>query len=769
MERIIVAAISIGLLASGSWGQVRPREVADEDVDRVTGEIVRYLYARQNGKSGLWPHYHHQMVPLGGPSALALFALLEAGEHPSEKGMKLGLDALVKLDTNNLYVIAVRTMVLAQAVRKVDEPLYRDRLKKDVAWLTKNATQHGAWGYSGPERNGDNSCSQFALLALWEADRAGIEVSSGLIRRAESVWAKRHQDDGGWTYAGIPNLEAKSTVPMTAAALASLFICRDISSTASGPYKHQEHLDKGWEFLIARLPPKYIENGYLAFCVQRVGMTTGRKFLGKMDWFQAGAKVLCEPTPYGRPFRGTYGPDIRAAFELIFLARGRIPLTYNKLQHGAAEDWNFHNRDVPRFTEYMRRNFEQRMRWQVVKITDDVQILLDAPVLLVSGVRALELDEQQWAKLREYTLRGGTLLFIPSNRSKAFLESAKAGLQQLYQNQRGLVQEYYQWEQLPADHPVYSAKHEIRRGDRVAPLWGVSDGTRLLAILCERDIAAGWQRYSRTRSGRIDHELGANFFFYATGGNPMRSRMRPVFAGIGRVVRHHIKVAWLKHEGNWCSQPHALKYVSEKLTAENRAAIDLTVGVPIAPQALKGYHVLWMTGSRKFALSEQELAALRAYCNAGGTLVVNAVAGSQEFHESARTMFDDLFAGQGVGMGFVGPGCPLVTGKCGDFRGPNLTDKKLRRTLAWQKLQPKAPDLMLQMYQKGSRTVAIYAEYGIHDTLDGHAGYGAMSYLPPAARDIAANIVLHAYVSSLEAAAAASQPVATTAPTAQED
>jgi hypothetical protein len=742
--------------------EVKAREVADQDIDRVIGETIRYLYARQSAKTGLWPWRHRggaQEVPRGGPSALATFALLEAGRNPQEEALERALQALIKLKTDNLYVRAVRTMALSLAVTVTgrERSRYREPLKQDVAWLTRSAVRHGAWGYRGPERQGDNSCSQFALLALWEADRAGITVNPALIRRVEATWLARQRDDGGWIYVGQTGIEGKSTAPMTAAALASLYICRDATGLASGTYRHQDDLDRGWAFLVDRLSPDYIGNGYLAFCIQRVGLTTGRKFIGDMDWFEAGARVLCKPTPYGRRYRGPWGPGVRAAFELIFLARGRIPLTYNKLQHGREDDWNLHSRDLARFTEYMRRNYEQRMRWQIVDVTQSVQDMLDAPVLMISGIKPLDLTTDQWAKLREYSLRGGLLLFVPTKGSEAFVESAARGLRELYAEQRKLLGAHYALQPVPAGHPIYTARHKLRQGRTAAAMQGVSDGTRYIALICERDVAAGWQRFSRLE-GKLDHQIGANLFYYATGGNPLHRRMRPVFVGTGTAVRHRVKVGWLKHGGGWYSQPHAVAYVSQKLTAENWAAIDLKVGVEINPAALGGYHLLWMTGTEAFTLADEQVRALRQYLSDGGMLFVNAVGGSLGFRRSAQEMLDAILAGGGLSEGLLGDRSPLVTGKAGDFRGPNLSKRPLRRTQAWRASVPRESGLKLQTYEKGGRIAIVFGPYGVHDTLDGHTAYGAMSYLPPVARDVAANVVLYALANSRRPARATTQP-----------
>ncbi len=747
------------------------REVMDQDVDRAVDEAKRFLYAQQDG-NGFWRHWHNNnTVPEGGPTALAMFALMEAGEPMADERMKKGVEALasIKYDRTSIYVVAVRAMVLSQVITLDKDSVYREQLKKDLEYLSKNKTTTavaaGAWGYKGPELVGDNSCSQMALLALWEADLAGMDIDAAIVRKAEATWIKRQQGDGGWMYAGIGTVKGDSTPSMTAAGLASLFICRDIVNAS--PYPYQANVDKAWAYLNTSLDPNYIGDAYLAFCVQRVGMTTGRKFIGKLDWFAEGAAKLCEPRPtgrdYGQPLVKAYkgpqwGPVIEAAFELIFLSRGRIPLTFNKLQHGEEKDWNFHNRDVPRFTEYMRRNYEMRMRWQVVDVADNVQLLLDAPIMLITGIEPAEFTPSEWEKLKEYTLRGGTLLMVPSNNSKEFIESAKKGLESLYATQQDATDgKYYKLVKLPADHPIYTrTADKLERGDVVAPIWGVSDGSRVLAAVCERDLAKAWQKRDKI-SGKTDYQMGVNFYFYATGGNAMRSRMRPVFAGKGTTVNYHANVAWLQHNGNSQSQPYALDYVSQKLTAENRLDLKVNVVAPEA-EALKDCQVAWLTGTDAFELTAQQIADLRAWIKSGGTIFINAVGGSKAFNSSATTLLQSLFEGEDVSNSMVSSESPLVTGKINDFRGPILNLERLPRTKAWVQLDPKARGLVLKVYELKGRVAAVYSQYGIHDVLDGHAGHGALSYMPATAMDIAANIVLYGYSTSTRMKAATSAP-----------
>lgn len=736
MKKSLIVLLAVLTVSAPILRAAPPREVTDEDVDRTIDEIKRFLWARQ-GATGDWPSDRNDL-PGGATTALALFALLEAGENPADERIKKGLDALVKLQTNNLYVISVRTMVLSKVSQAA--PAYRDQLVKDIKWLTEKAlAQGGAWGYGGPERNGDNSCSQFALLALWEADRAKMEINPTLVKAVEQTWLKRQQKDGGWTYAGQPGAGTGSTLTMGTAGLASLYVCQDVLNTACAPYVNRGAADKAWEYVVANLKGDYVKNEYLFFCVQRIGMASGAKFVGDMDWFSVGAAKLAEPNPQGRNFNSQWGANVRACLELVFLARGRIPLSFNKLEYGTEANWAFHSRDVANFTEYMRRNMERPMRWQSVKITDDVRQLLDAPILLVAGTAAVNFSEEDWGKLREYTLRGGTLLFVPSHENKLFHDSVTAGLEKLYTQQQKDSPGNYKLEALPADHPLYSAQEKIAA--TAEPMMGVSDGTRLLAVVMQHDICCGWHKRLYA-SNKLDFATGVNFYLYATGANSLRMRLRPVFVSGGGEAKTKAKVAWVQHGGNWNVAPYGLNYVSDKLLAENRVSLDVSAGVPMDAAKLNGFPLAWLTGSKAVEFTDAEVDALRQYVKGGGTLFINAVGGAPEFQESADKLLEKLFAGwTGVSRAPTSDHNPLMTGKCGDYRGPAV--KTILRTRAWQRAADSKSGDGIQLMTEGNRILAIYSPYGLHDTLDGHMAFGAMSFMPTTARDLAANIVLY--------------------------
>lgn len=813
MKQLWVLCLSLGLLASVAMAAAPgPREVADEDVDFVIGQIKRYLYDSQQ-PDGHWTAWHSQ-GPGGGTTALALFALLDAGESPQDPRIEKGLKALIATkvpDPRNpgnkaLYFVTFRIMALAQAVNYAEKSPYLEPLKADVDWLLRNnGAALGAWGYSGPEADGDNSCCQLALLALWEAQRNGLRVDPTVFRSAERTWLRRQggeksikkkREDDGWSYSAIKDIEDNATASMTAAGLASLYICQDMLSNKSGPHIYQPQMDKATTFLAKLLKPDYINNEYLAFCVQRVGMASGHKFIGDMDWYAAGAAVIAQPNVGGKSFGGNWASIVRASFELLFLSRGRIPITFNKLQYGDSGDWNYHPRDLSHFTTFMRRDFERRMRWQIVRAVDETREMLDAPILLITGKDALNFTPQEQTKLREYTLRGGLLLLVPVEGSQPFLDSARQLLAGLYDEQRKEAGGHYELESIPPDHPFYDALPKIPNADKAVPLEGLSDGTRLLAIVCGKDLPKVWQQGIPPRKGAqsLEYAFGAKLFLYATGANDLSTRLRPVFISKSDApTKHTARVGWLKHDGNWNTQPYALSYVGEKLVAENKVAVEAGA-VSANYEQIKNKNLVWITGSRKMTLQNSEIQALRQYVDDGGMVFINAVGGAKEFDGSARELLRQIVPD--ATRGPAGATSPLMSGKIDEevddrspssasatapatgkpaaarkplsFRGPPVTAPK--RTLSLRKFQTQSADLPLEIYVRRGMIVAVYARYGVHDTLDGHTAHGALSYMPGTARDLAANIVLYSLLPKprVQSAVAETKPAAETQPAASQ-
>jgi len=195
--------------------------------------------------------------------------------------------------------------------------------------------ESGGFGYWPRRRDyADVSASQFALLALRSAVRAGYpveRVKPGVWSRAAKYIADLQQPNGG-----VPYHEGKAVSPgITAGALASLVLCREqiIGAGAKPPTWLDESMKRGR----ARLDEVFNVAGdrrtHYHYChlyaIERVGMLSGKKVLGGKDWYMHGANwLLSEQRGDMWVDRTCMDPEdvLGTCFALLFLKRATIPV-----------------------------------------------------------------------------------------------------------------------------------------------------------------------------------------------------------------------------------------------------------------------------------------------------------------------------------------------------------------------------------------------------------------------------------------------------------
>src|SRR5690606_15053578 len=115
--------------------------------------------------------------------------------------------------------VSLQTMALCAAEPKKDMGL----IQRNVDWLerhqnSKGGNRKGNWSYPGP--GGENSKSQFDVLALHDAKQAGAKVRRETWERADKYWRKCQNDDGSWGY--LPRADGYGS--MTCAGIGALVI-----------------------------------------------------------------------------------------------------------------------------------------------------------------------------------------------------------------------------------------------------------------------------------------------------------------------------------------------------------------------------------------------------------------------------------------------------------------------------------------------------------------------------------------------------------------
>jgi len=757
-------------------------------VGPVTGEQVRtairtgvkYLLDEQNKQNGSWSE---QIQNPGGITALCTLALLNSGVEPSHPQIQRALVHLRKFEPTRTYSVALQTMVLCAA-----QPL-RDRvlIQRNVRWLEATQKEGGQWSY--PAGGGDNSNSQFALLALHEAERLGAEVNPETWRRAAKYWRDSQESDGSWSYR--PEFDT-GLGSMTCAGIGASVICSGRVSNLNASVQNGQvqccqlndeddsiELGLTWlarNFSVQRNPGRRgmqnVWHYYYLYGLERVGRLTARRFIGEYDWYREGAEFLINQQDlfshhWVGQHHGENNPHIATSFALLFLSKGRRPLLMAKLQHGPEEDWNNHRNDVANLTARAEQLWGLDLTWQVIDPSGaSVEDLLQAPVLFLSGNRKPLLSDMDQT-MRDYLDRGGFLFAEACCLDGSQFE---AGFRQFME--RVFPEPEYRLRRAGPEHPIWRVEELVRPDSPyVSRLWTVEYGCRTCVVFSEVDLSCHWelsgQRRLRnlpaTAKQRIDdaNAVGMNVLAYATNREPKGKET--AFTGTGDLAqleamgsRGTIQIAKLQHGGGCNDAPGALVNLLRSAAGGELKLSVSTAEVPIRPgdKNLFRYHMAFMHGRHDFRFTPEERAQLRRYLENGGTLLADSICSSKEFATAFRREIGAIFPETSLQR--VRSTHPLLSDAGGGF---NIRRVERRDPVGQQpgktmRTSTREVEPELEGVELDGRLAIIFSPYDISCALEQHESLQCRGYT----REDAARIGLNVLMYSLSPDAAAAQP-----------
>lgn len=169
-----------------------------------------------------------------GPLVLAAYALFKAGEPVESPIIQAALNTVTGSVGDNgfhphvaydhMYEAGLYSMFLAD----VNADAYKPVIQQIANYVVSVQRQDGSWSDS-PTGSADVSMCQYAVLAIWAAQRAGCTVSAESLDRTVAWHLSNRNQDGGWTYrpgTGIGTTGANSSRNMTMAAISSLGVTR---------------------------------------------------------------------------------------------------------------------------------------------------------------------------------------------------------------------------------------------------------------------------------------------------------------------------------------------------------------------------------------------------------------------------------------------------------------------------------------------------------------------------------------------------------------
>ena len=657
------------------------------------------------------------------------------------------------------YVVALQTMSLCRAEPQRDST----QIGENVRWLESTQVLEGptkgAWGY--PSREGDNSNSQFALLALYEADQLKNQRGEKLVpvadrtwRLAKAYWEGCQNPDGSWIYRRgyIP------TGSMTCAGIAAMVIIDDrtnptdamvtgdqIECCGRGESENQ-HIERGLQWLganftVHRNPgsPQQLWQLYYLYCLERVGRMTARRFIGGHDWYREGADLLVSmQDPLSGFWKGVGhaedNPEIGTSLALLFLSKGRWPVLMGKLKYGTGDDWSQHRSDVNNLTRYIESRWKLDLTWQIVDVKkSSVDDLVQSPVLYFAGSESpLPADEDQQRalalKLRDYVDRGGFLFAEAYCGGTGFDTGFRALLQLMFPEPE------YRLHLLPPEHPIWYAEADVKP-EGMRPLQGIDYGCRTsivyapldpkdrprpsLSCLWELSRSGRGQRYSQTVENQIAAGLtiGANVLAYATNRQlrekQFNSELHPLQSS-DNLDRGKFYIAKLRHPGGCNSAPRALTNLLESAARELKLRVNPEQRlIDVSDAAIFNYPLVYMQGRSSFHFTEGERKQLKTYVERGGILFADSICASPAFTQSFRNEMAAIFPAQPLRP--IPGNDPIWTPRYGGFdlhlvsrRDPQTRQAKQPLKAAERRISPQ-----FEAVTVGKRYAVIFSPYDL--------------------------------------------------------
>ncbi len=768
---LLTATVSLLVLTP-----VLPAAPEDDDlVDRVRKAIdsgITYLRSKQRPERGNWEIGGDTVNYPGGWTSLAMLALMNAGVPPIDEAILRGLEYLRKIESDQTYVVGLQTMVYALAGQGVDA----ERIQRNVDWLVK-VRLPGGWNYgrAGPA---DNSNTQYALLGLHEGLRAGAKVDPQVLQAIQKLMIDTQGRDGGWPYrvnlnggANADRLVGRmpSSMTMTTAGLCNLIITGmdlDVSkqnldlktgvADHCGEYDENEPVTNALRWIgrsyPARLTPDnaYERLGSPFYClygVERAGRLSGQRYFGGHDWYEVGCRYLVDiqkadgswqGAGIGHPF--DQSPIVATSFALLFISKGRTPVLISKLAYGAPEyhGWNNKRSDVRNLVEFCSREIfkKQPLAWQAFDVrtmeadTEESRKrlaaqLLPSPVVFINGHDFAPRGKEEGI-LKHYLANGGFLFAEDCCGQPGFDRDFRALMTRLFPDSALTP--------LPPDHPVWAASGKFGVSPREFPLEGVQHGCKWVVIYSPKPLAGYWEADKhKDGRGRLAFQLGANVIAYATGleaPRPRLTRVEIVDDQREHIKRGYLKVAQLRHEGDWQPAPKAMSHLMAEMRKIGMDTVLATTPVyPTDKDKLLDYRFLYMHGRGTIEkYSSKDLSTLHFDLTSGGTLLADACCGSKAFDASFRRFMEDLWAEEKLKLEPIPPTDELF-GK--ELNGTAIQTVRCRREKAGGKgIEPEYQEVKpaLEGIKYNGRWVVIYSRYDIGCALERHASTDCLGH-----------------------------------------
>lgn len=333
------------------------------------------------------------------------------------------------------------------------------------------------------------------------------------------------------------------------------------------------------------------------------------------------------------------------------------PVLLTKISVNDAEDWTRTPNDLKSLLEWMSGEMNVHFSSNIKSFTQVAPDPAKNPILYRSGYKPFTLTPAEIANLREFVLRGGTVIFNALVGHPDFYQSAVKAAGQILP-ERSVYR-------LRMDHPVFEAYYKIERvgyrdravrdkvvTDEYPYLEGIDIDNRTAIFISRWDFSLGWEANSHESWGYADadaRELGANIISYVTA-------MRDAGRSVGRSVElvdadkrtaGKFRVGQIRHSGVWKTRSAAFPMLLNQFHTLTGAPVSFELReVSLSDASIFETPFLYLTGTTDFVLTVQERANLRRFLTKGGVLFVEASEGRVSFDAAFRAEIAQVLPGR---------------------------------------------------------------------------------------------------------------------------
>jgi hypothetical protein len=250
----------------------------------------------------------------------------------------------------NIYEAAV----VAMALSDLDAVGHKSQIEAVAQFILGAQNPNGSWDYTG-RTAGDSSISQYALLGLWAAEDAGVNIPPSVWDQAADFYLKVQGSGGSWNYHRDEGTSYPETLSMTAAGVGSLLLCQRqlaryrrnndpinpllvpllVEGQQREKYKPshavatiQDAANRGIAWLSSRFAVSRNDivgksPYYFLYGVERIGALAGggRDTLGGLNWFEQGKRFILSSQKSDGSWTGDYGAEVNTAYAILFMTR----------------------------------------------------------------------------------------------------------------------------------------------------------------------------------------------------------------------------------------------------------------------------------------------------------------------------------------------------------------------------------------------------------------------------------------------------------------